>query len=1336
MGLARFNGQNFTTYVANDDDPYALHTSGINCVYEDPAGRHWVGTTDGLYYFCRTENKFTPYELSPDTTLRISVSEITAYPTRPGHLLISTHGYGLYVFDAERREVCTDLSQQLSTELDKYNLTTHLVDHRGRLWALMRDRIAVLDLTAAEGTPRRRELRMSKEVEDVVMHTASYALVEDAAAGRVYVGGGSGLYVADETSLTLTRVSGTEALNVRALGFDAEGGLLVGTENQGLYRYDPTTGRTVRQRYANCPCDLDHSKIHSIVLDHRRNLWLGLFQQGVMIVPAQTDGFHYYPVTADGMGDGRNLACVSCLATLAPEHYLVGTDGGGLLEYNAGVLRLQTTEHSPLGTNAIISMAATSADDAYVGTFNEGLYHWHSGQLSCPRGLEPLRRTSIMCLAYDAATSTLYIGTNGHGLYAYRPEEDALRRVAEGINEFVTYLATDGPETLWAATEGHTVRIDLERDTWEAVDLSLREKLRVVGIVPDTACVWLAGNKGLWRYDRRTGGLTHVRDEERRRGEVAISLARDEEGHLWMATNLGIVSYHPATDEVLHYGGDELALAGSFCERSVGTMDGGRMAMGGDNGLIVFCPTRVAHAAVPLPEVYFTQLWVNNALTDYAPAAERNVLDASLWHAKRLTLRPEENSFTLAFAVQEYGNPSAIRYDYRLEGYEEQWHELPFGASKMVNYARLPWGTYHFQVRAFVHEGQTTGASFKQLTVVVERPWYAQWWAWIIYLLLAAVALQLFIHYYRQRAHQKRLLERTEHKQQIKEAKLQLFTAISHEIKTPLTLILSPLRSLMDKKVDNATASVYELMYRNAMRILMLVNQQMDVRKIDHGKLRLRMRPLGVRAFLREIMDYYSNAAMSHQIRYDLEMSSELDDLSVWGDPDQLDKVFFNLLSNAFKFTPNGGRVDVSVSRVEADSLPAAARDHVARVGEFLSVRVFNSGSSLSAGDLDHLFERFYQGQNEPEFAGSGIGLNLAYELALLHHGFIEARNVESEGVEFEVWLPLGQAHLTAEEMAPTETSPADQAVGHVSDMVWTQKMMMSADSAETLPSTQATAETAAAEAEEAERRGPVTVLLVDDDTAFLDYVRGELKDYHVVTATSGSEAWGQLLVVAPDVVVTDVKMPGGDGYELCQRIKHNIDTENIPVIVLTSETSEQSAEQAMASEADRFLHKPLNVTLLRGAIEQSLKVRRNVLSRARRTDVGFSYDQVQMESADTKLMQHVMESIRRHLGDSDFNVEQLSREVGISRVHLNRKMKELLGTSPSTLIRSVRLKQAAFLLLENNVTVSEIAYSVGFSSPSYFTSNFTSYFGMTPKVFIQNYLKNPNDEKLRKLLE
>jgi signal transduction histidine kinase/ligand-binding sensor domain-containing protein/DNA-binding response OmpR family regulator len=1298
MGLARFNGQNFTNYFANDDDPYALHTSGINCVYEDPSGRHWVGTTDGLYYFCRTENKFTPYALRPDSSLTISISEITAYPSRLHHLLISTHGYGLYVFDAERREVCAELSQRLSRELEKYNLTTHLVDHRGQLWALQRDRIAVIDLT---GEPHRMTLHMTPDVEASVMHSASYALLEDADKGLVYLGGVSGLYVADEQTLTLRCVEGAEHLNIRSLGFDADGNLLIGTENQGLYRHDAASGQTLRQHYANCPCDLDRSKIHSIVLDRQHNLWLGLFQQGVMIVPARTDMFHYYPVSmAEG---GSNLASISCFATIGTDHYLVGTDGGGLMEYDAGLHRLLTTDNSALRTNAIISLTTTPDGDAYVGTFNEGLYRWHAGVITCPRGLAALRRTSIMCQVFDTISSTLYIGTNGHGLYAYSPAADSLRRLAADVNEFITALCPDGQTTLWVATEGHTVRLDLTSNTWEIVAPDVHDKLRVVGIVPDSDCVWLAGNQGLWRYDRQTGQFSHVPDEARRRGEVTISMTRDDEGRLWMATNLGIVAYLPSTDEILHYGGDEIDLVGSFSERSVAHVESGRLVMGGDNGLILFTPSKVAGSVDPLPEVYFTQLWVNNALTDYAPASDCNVLDAALWHAKCLTLRPEENSFTIAFALQEYGNPSAIRYAYRLEGYDETWHELPFGTTKTVNYARLPWGTYHFQVRAFVHENQTAGASFKQLTVEVLRPWYATWWAYLLYLLLAAALIQLFIHYLHQRTHQKRLLERTRHQQQIKEAKLQLFTSISHEIKTPLTLIISPLRSLMDKKVDNATASVYELMYRNAMRILMLVGQQMDIRKIDHGKLHLKMKPLGVRAFLGEIMEYFNNAAMSHQIHYDLAMPVPLDDLTLWGDPDQLDKVFFNLLSNAFKFTPCQGNVRLTVSRVPAATLPAAAHDHVSRtVQNYLSVCVFNSGSSLRTEDMDHLFERFYQGQNEPECAGSGIGLNLAYELTLLHHGFIQARNAaEGEGVEFEVWLPLGSDHLTPDELAPTVNDLSEpNASSAVSDMVLTPKMVMKADSDETIPTSESSP--IADDPGAAEARGPVTVLLVDDDADFLDYVRGELRDYRVLTAKSGTEAWGQLLVEAPDVVVTDVQMPGGDGYELCRRIKHNIDTENIPVIVLTAENTTDAAEQAMACQADRFLNKPLNVTLLRGAIEQSLTVRRGVLRRARRTDVGFSYDQVKMESADTKLMQHVMESIRRHLGDSDFNVEQLSHEVGISRVHLNRKMKELLGTSPSTLIRSVRLKQAAFLLVENNVTVSEIAYSVGFSSPSY----------------------------------
>jgi signal transduction histidine kinase/ligand-binding sensor domain-containing protein/AraC-like DNA-binding protein len=1313
MGLARFNGLNFTTYFANDDDPYSLHSNAINCVFEDPAGRHWVGTSDGLYYFCRTENKFTRYELTPDTSLVLNISHIVAHPSRHNCLLVATHGYGVYVFNAETRTVESEQSMLLSSQLEKYNLTTVLVDSRKNLWALLPE---CLNVVALQQEPQRVALQMTPDVEAVAMHSAMLTALEDTDRECVYLGGVEGLFVGDEKRLTLRRLPNTEAahLNVHALRFDARGDLLIGTENQGLYRYTFADNQLQPLIFANCPCDLAHSKIHSIVFDNQQNLWLGLFQQGVMIVPAPTDLFHYYPVT--DVPGGHNLACVSSFAELGDGEWLIGMDGGGVLVHKPHSDRRYTAANSVLQTDAVISMAATEGGDVYVGTFNYGLCLWHDDEMSRPQSLEPLKAMSVMCQVYDPTDGTLYIGTNGGGIFAYGTRTRELRQVAAGAcNAYIVSMGLDAGRALWVGTESHTFCIDLDTEKVQMVDKSMRQKMRISGIVTDSTCVWLGGNKGLWRYDRATGELSPVRNESARRSEVIVAMAKGCDGALWMATSFGIDSYDPVGGDFLDYSGSELDMVGSFCERAVLTRRDGRILLGGDNGLLRFNPKAVLGHDAPIKEVFFTQLWVNNVSTDYDPALSRNVLDASLWHAKQLTLEPDANSFTIGFAVQEYGNPSAIRYAYRLKGYDDTWHEVPFGGNNAVNFSQLPWGTYQLQVRAFVHDDQLDNASFKQLTVTVLTPWYARWWAWLIYAVAVAAAVWYVIRHYRRRAHQKRLLMRTEHKQQIKEAKLQLFTSISHEIKTPLTLILSPLKTLMDKKVDNATASVYELMYRNALRILMLVNQQMDVRKIDHGKLKMKMSELNVRRFLSGIMDYFNNAAMSHQIHFLLEMDDADDDMTLWGDPNQLDKVFFNLLSNAFKFTPNHGTVKLHVAK-----LPNTELSDV-RVRQVVEVRVFNSGSSLTESDIEHIFERFYQGNNAPEFAGAGIGLSLAHELTMLHHGAISAHNADGEGVEFRVVLPLGKEHLSADELAPAET---EKPKAEVSDMVLTHREAFATDSA--APAT---------EIHDEERR-PVTVLLVDDDAAFLDYVRGELKEYHVVTATSGNEAWGQLLVSAPDVVVTDLKMPNGDGLDLCHRIKRNIDTDNIPVIVLTSETSEAAAEQAMGCEADRFLSKPLNVTLLRGAIEQSLKVRRNVLSKAHRTDVGFEYNQVQMESADTKLMQHVMESIRKHISDSDFNVEVLSREVGISRVHLNRKMKELLGTSPSTLIRSVRLKQAAFLLIDNDVTVSEIAYSVGFSSPSYFTSNFTSYFGMTPKAFVQNYLKNPNDEKLKKLLE
>lgn len=1319
MGLARFNGQNFTTYLSRKDDHYSLQTNRISYIYEDPSHRHWVGAEDGLYYFCRTENKFTHYQLSEDS-MQFSISCILSHPTKSNMLLLSTYGYGIFAFDTETRTVDQPLGQSLSILLDKRNIKKMVIDSRCHLWALHPEGVRVLNLEDLCVV----DFKMDNCVRDLISHAVFHSIVEDRSRRKVWLGTlQDGIFCCDLNSMQLTQVENPtlRSFDITALQHDADGNLLVGTENKGLYRYFVKSGEIEPLHFPNCPCDLEHSKIHSIVYDDQENLWLGLFQRGVLVVPFQDHTFLFKPMAK--AVDGNNLGCVSCFASLSDGTKIIGSDGGGLLVCQPDGKRLHfSSENSCLKTNSVLALASDEKDRVYVGTYNYGVYVLHNGVLSCPDKLLPLSKTRVMCMVYDTLSHSLFVGTNGHGVFSYNTQTHELQELGHNdYNPWIISLHLDKARQLWSGTEGGMVRFDIAHNSAKYLPVG-DIKLRVSAFVEEDSVLWMATDLGLYYYDKEKRTIDYVKNRGAGLGELMNSVVRSEDGLLWFSTNYGLGSYDPHEGLFRRYSSDELSLVGNFSVRAAVVWPDGSMSFGGDNGMLEFRPEVVKVINQPLKEIYFTRLWVNNALTDYDPASSENVLDASLWHAKTLTLSSEINSFSLSFAVQEYCNSLDIQYAYRLFGYDNTWHEVQ-GADNSANYSNLPWGTYLFQVRAYTNNTLNT-ASFKQLCIVVQTPWYASWWAIVLYVLIAAVIILAFIHHWRQRVLHKRILIRTEHKQQIKEAKLRMFTSISHEIKTPLTLILAPLRKLMDLKVDNATASVYELMYRNALRILMLVNQQMDIRKLDNGQLQLHVKELRLSSFLSDIMRYFDQIAVSHQIQYSMHMPEDGSALTVWGDPDQLDKVFFNLLSNAFKFTPHKGEVSVTVSvEKNSDLLPSK------EIREVVRIVIFNSGSSLSETDMRHIFERFYQGKNSSENSGSGIGLNIAYELAELHHGKIQVANIEHRGIEFTVLLPLGNAHFSASEIVAKEDASAVVPAMVQADMIPDKEDINKVYTASNF-SVEEIGDT------EVEASNTITVMLVDDDSSFLAYLREELSDYNIVTATSGNEAWGQLLVSAPDVVVTDLVMPNGDGYELCHRIKHNIDTDNIPVIVLTSETSDNNAELAMRCEADRFLTKPINITLLRGAIGQSLKVRKNILSKLRRMDLGFEYDSVQMTSGDTKLMQRVMENIRKNLSDSEFNVEKLSQEVGISRVHLNRKLKELLNTSPSALIKSVRLKQAAFLLIENDVTVAEIAYSVGFSSPSYFTSNFTSYFGMTPKAFVSNYLKNPNDEKLKKLLE
>ena len=491
-----------------------------------------------------------------------------------------------------------------------------------------------------------------------------------------------------------------------------------------------------------------------------------------------------------------------------------------------------------------------------------------------------------------------------------------------------------------------------------------------------------------------------------------------------------------------------------------------------------------------------------------------------------------------------------------------------------ANYSNVPSGKYTFILRAFFDENFEDD-SFKKIEINIAYPWYESLWARILYAVILVLIMYSVYVYIRSKKRRQNNLREIHQNERIKEAKLKLFTSISHEIRTPLTLIISPLKKLMEKECDENTKNIYDLMYRNSSRILLMVNQLMDIRKIDNGQLKLHFKEINMIDMLKNVMMHFSNVATVKKIDFTLEnIGSEY--LPLWADPLHFDKIFFNLLSNAFKFTPRDG---VILIRVKSKNNDGRFTDKL--IKEYAEIRIFNEGPQIKENDLKNIFERFYQGEINDE-SGSGVGLDLAKQLTELHHGRIEVRNIEDRGVEFIVYVPLGNEFIPIEYMEPSKTSSENNeneesefdGMDLLNDDVRGQYVKsLNVNSDNDITGT--------------DKKSNYNILFVDDDKELCSYIKNELSEYNITVYHSGNTTWKHLLSNIPDVVVTDLRMPDGDGYELCRRIKGNPDTDHIPVIVLTSEATESSEVQAMNCHADRFLEKPVNISLLRGAIGQ-----------------------------------------------------------------------------------------------------------------------------------------------------
>ena len=877
----------------------------------------------------------------------------------------------------------------------------------------------------------------------------------------------------------------------------------------------------------------------------------------------------------------------------------------------------------------------------------------------------------------------LCMDSKGNFLKRYMMKEGAEtnRQLNSLTNNYVSQICVspDG-KRIYVSTSMGLCCLDLERDSWiSSFGTNSPNYSTPVRIAREyDGRIWVGTNNGLYCYTLNGKVDKHYTRENGLPDNGISTIERHPDGKLWIGTNHGLSCLDPKTGLFQNYFADDGLQGNEFSDGSSCISADGTLLFGGTGGVTWFRPSDITQRKWDA-HVQLTSFIINGVpIAGNSKSGNYQVTDTTVFASRRFELSYHDNSFAIQFSTLTYENPEHISYLYSING--EPFIRLQPGLN-VLSFSHLPQGSYRFRVKAERNHVETPERVF---TVVIHSPWYRSAWAYCFYALVIGLFVWQYLAYRRHREQSRLRLQAHIHAEEMGEAKLRFFMNMSHEIRTPMTLIITPLLSLLKNENDPSRKSVYETIKRNAERILSLINQMMDLRKIDKGQMQMRMSETDLISFVKDIYDLFKSQAKAKNLT--MFFNHDAETLPVWIDRSNFDKVVMNVISNAFKYTPSGGEIGIELTH----------DDHYA------TIAIHDNGEQIPEDKLDKIFERFYQTASSvnDRHAGTGIGLDLTRSLVELHHGTISAHNLK-QGCEFVITIPLGNAHLKPEEMI---LKKEDAVVAE--EPVFEEEREMAMPIID-LPQN---------------RR--LTLVIAEDDDEIRDYLESELSnDYDVRTCSNGREALGEIHRIIPDLVISDVMMPELDGNALCSKLKSNPNTNYIPVILLTAKSRDEDKLEGLETGADAYIVKPFNMDILRRTVINLINSHRLLrLKYERNDDLEEQVDEIRLKSPDEKLLERIMECINKNLSNSDLSVDMIADQAGISRVHLHRKMKELTGQTPHDFIRNIRLKKAAQLLTTQGMNVTEIMYACGFSNSASFSTVFKKFYGMSPRDYMREH--------------
>lgn len=1295
-GLNRYDGSKFTIYKHDRDDSTSLLHNYVRVVFEDSKHRLFVGFFNGLQYYDYATDRFHDVPLILADGNRFHAHIMSILERHNGDVLVATSGHGVFLIKSDNGQI----QAHQVTELSPSFMVGHLYeDSEHALWVATQDK----GLFRLESGEMQNYFASSE-------NGTIFSLCEDRNR-NLYVGSvATGLHVYDRTSNSfLSLGSGSYSnLSINKLHLTRNGEMLIGTEGDGLKKFDPIEQKISEGNFSINTLDFSKSKIHSIMEDTRGNIWLGIHQKGVVLLPSNKNNFRYYGYkSVNNNTIGSNM--VTALHTDRNDILWVGTDGDGLYglnEHGEQVAHFSKESDSSVPCT-ILSIYEDSFGELWLGSYDKGLARLNRKTGHCEyvnhlfekRNGEIPRVFSIV----GDNENNLWVATMGAGLYA-------MNLVTRKVDHYVTPQGAnyrDDANTLhsdwlFSLYRSHDDKLFIGSvDGMGCLDLKTRSFNSMFGVnrmlpgvmvssfFEDTRdIIWIGTTDGLRSLNTATREFQTYTKREGLPSNMICAIQDDRAGNLWISTNYGISRLNPQKETIINYYADDGLQGNEFSRSASNVNTNGTIIFGGINGITLFRPEEIQNEPKTLG-VNITGFYIHNQPVTKGMTSEKYpIVNASVMESDTFQISHRDNSFTIEFSCMEFMNPERITYEYRL-GSTAEWITLPTGMNN-VTFSNLQPGSYDFLIRA---RDYNTYSEAKSISIVVHPAWYFSRGAQVLYALITISLFSIFIQMRRQRMRAKQKLQEHLRAKEIHEAKLQFFINIAHEIRTPMSLILSPLKKLLLKDKDRERQRAYFTMNENSERIVRLINQLMDIGKIDEGQMTLRFREVEIVSFIREICLTFKDAIHSRKIN--LRFTHAVRKLKAYIDPDNFDKVLMNILANALKFTPDNGSITIHLDNFSEPSIDGRT---------YFQIIVSDTGPGIPTADLEKVFECFYQTRESKQLFrdGTGIGLHLTRSIVELHHGTISAENnIDAPGCRFIVRLPLGKDHLNEDDIIIPDTAVSQEP----------EPVMIRSASAVALPESKM------------KSRNKHRVLVVDDDKSLREYLCMEMgADYHMDKCADGKEALSYILKYNPDLVIADIVMPEMDGITLCRKVKHNVNINHIPVVLLTARKDEQFNIQGLGIGADAYIVKPFNIEIVRKTVQNIIRNRellRNRFSGKQKHNEKIT--DIHIQSPDEKLMSKVMSTINSNLTNPALSVEMLAREIGISRVHLHRKLKELTNQSTRDLIRNIRLNQAANLLADGHFNISEVAFAVGFTNAAHFSNAFKELYGMPPTEYMDS---------------